>query len=241
MKKKLFHKITALTLTRRIVQVASYILFPGLFISTFSAIKSIYVALIGGTFSASALAGQIVLAVSMLLITAVLGRFFCGFLCAFGTMGDFFRYLGTKLKLPRPKIGTRIDRILKKLKYVLLVLIVLLIWTLGATILDGSNNPWTVFGMYATPKGWSDLSALVSVGAVLLLLIVFLSMFVERMFCRYLCPLGAVFAIVSKFRLFRIRKRAQSAVPAAPALGAVRWGFRSTAPMWSKARSASTV
>ena len=206
MKKKLFHKITALTLTRRIIQVASFLVFPGLFLSTFSAMKSIYTALIGGTFSASALAGQIVLAASMLLITAIMGRFFCGFLCSFGTMGDFFWYLGTKLKLPRPKIGSKADRILKKLKYVILVLIVLFIWTFGATILNGTNNPWTVFGMYASIKGWSDLSALVSVGALLLLLIIVGSMFVERMFCRYLCPLGGIFAIVSKFRLFKIRK-----------------------------------
>jgi len=206
MKKKLFQKITALTLTRRIIQAASFLLFPGLFISTFSAIKSIYTALIGGTFSVAALAGQMVLAVSMLLITAIMGRFFCGFLCSFGTMGDFLWYLGSKLKLPRPNIGSKTDRILKKLKYVLLVLIVLLIWTFGWTILNGTNNPWTVFGMYASIKGWSDLSAFVSIGAVLLLLIFFGSLFIERMFCRYLCPLGAVFAVVSKFRLFKIRK-----------------------------------
>ena len=92
MKKKIFHKITALALTRRIIQVLSLVIFPGLFISTFSAIKSIYTALLGGTFHAAAMSGQIVLAVSMLLITAIMGRFFCGFLCAFGTMGDFFWY-----------------------------------------------------------------------------------------------------------------------------------------------------
>ena len=206
MKKKLFHKITALTLARRIIQILSLVLFPGLFISTFSAMKSVYTTIIAGTFSASALAGPLVLLISMLLITAIMGRFFCGFLCAFGTMGDFLWYIGTKLKLPRPKIGSRSDRLLKKLKYVLLILIVVLIWTLGATILSGTNNPWTVFGMYASIKGWADLSALVSVGALLLLLIIVGSLFIERMFCRYLCPLGAVFAIFSKFRLFKIRK-----------------------------------
>jgi polyferredoxin len=142
MKKKLFHKITALTLTRRIIQIASLVLFPGLFISTFSAIKAVYVSIVSGTFSAAALTGQIVLAVSMLLITAIMGRFFCGFLCAFGTMGDFFWYLGSKLKIQRPKIGTRADRILKKVKYVLLIGIVLLIWTLGVSILSGTGNPW---------------------------------------------------------------------------------------------------
>ncbi|NLI54815.1 MAG: FMN-binding protein [Clostridiales bacterium] len=206
MKKKLFHKITALTLTRRIIQALSLVLFPGLFISTFSAIKAIYTSIIDGTFSASAMAGQIVLAVSMLLITAIMGRFFCGFLCAFGTMGDFLWVLGTKLKLQRPKIGTRFDRLLKKLKYILLAAIVLLIWTLGLTILGGKDNPWTVFGMLTSLSGWTDLSVLISFGMILLLLIAAGSLYIERFFCRYLCPLGAVFAIASKFRLFRIRK-----------------------------------
>ena len=69
MKKKLFHKITALTLTRRIIQIASLILFPGLFLYSFAAMKSIYVALISGTFNGPALTGQLVLTISLLIIT----------------------------------------------------------------------------------------------------------------------------------------------------------------------------
>jgi len=199
-------KISPLMLTRRLIQLAAFVLFPGLFISTFAALKSIYTAIIGGTFSASAMAGQIVLAVSMLVITALMGRFFCGFLCAFGSMGDLLWYLGGKLKIKRPKISPQADRALKSVKYILLAGIVLFIWTLGASVLGGTANPWTVFGMYAGYKGWADLSALWSLGALLLLLIMAGSMLIERFFCRYLCPLGAVFAIVSKFRLFKIRK-----------------------------------
>lgn len=46
--------------------------------------------------------------------------------------------------------------------------------------------------------------------ALLLVLIIVGSLYIERFFCRYLCPLGAAFAVVSKFRLFRIQKpRAQ--------------------------------
>ncbi|MEN6340904.1 MAG: 4Fe-4S binding protein, partial [Clostridiaceae bacterium] len=149
-KTRKFKKIAPLTLTRRLIQLASFILFPGLFLSTFLAIKSIYTALIGGTFSAAALTGQIVLVVSMLLITALMGRFFCGFLCSFGSMGDLLWYIGTKLKLPRPQIKPKVDRILKLTKYVLLIGIVVLIWTFGLSILSGTNNPWTVFGMYAS-------------------------------------------------------------------------------------------
>ncbi|HWQ06639.1 MAG TPA: FMN-binding protein, partial [Feifaniaceae bacterium] len=191
-------------------QAAAFILFPGLFLSTFSAMKALYTALIGGTFSASQNVGELILVISMLLITAIMGRFFCGFLCSFGSMGDLFWFLGSKLKLPRPKLSPKADRLLKGLKYVVLGGIVLLIWTFGLTILGGTANPWTIFGMYASLSGWSDLSALISVGALLLLIIIVGSMLIERFFCRYLCPLGAVFSLVSRFRLFKIRKPAQN-------------------------------
>ncbi len=173
------------------------------------AIKSIYTALINGTFDASAMAGQIILAVSMLLITAVMGRFFCGFLCAFGSIGDFFWYIGTKLKLKRPTIGIRTDQNLKKIKYFLLAGVVLLTWTMGVSVMGGTSNPWTVFGMLTKFSGWTSPAALLSIGMALLVLIAAGSMYFERFFCRYLCPLGALFAIVSRFRLFQIRKPRQ--------------------------------
>lgn len=197
-------------LTRRIIQAASFVLLPGLFISTFAGIKTVYTAILNGTFSVAQNAGDLILVISMLLITAIMGRFFCGFLCSFGSMGDLFWFLGTKLKLRRPKISQRADRLMKGLKYVILIGIVLLIWTVGLSILGGTANPWTIFGMYATLSGWADLSSLISIGALLLLIIVAGSMLIERFFCRYLCPLGAVFSIVSKFRLFKIRKPAQN-------------------------------
>ena len=203
-------EMSRMMLIRRIVQAISFVLFPGLFLSTFAGIKSIVTAIINATFSVTQQAGDLILVISMLLITAIMGRFFCGFLCSFGSIGDLFWFLGTKLKIRRPKISQRADRVLKSLKYILLAGIVLLGWVLGMSLLSGTSNPWTIFGMYATLSGWADLSAWISVGALLLLLILAGSMFVERFFCRYLCPLGAVFAVVSKFRLFKIRKPAQN-------------------------------
>ena len=202
-------QISPLKLIRRLIQTASFVLFPGLFLSTFSAMKTLFTAILGGSFSMTANAGDLILVLAMLLITALMGRFFCGFLCAFGTMGDFFWALGSKLKLRRPKLSHRADQLLKSLKYVLLIGIVLLGWTLGLTLLSGTANPWTVFGMYATLGGWSDLTAWLTLGAALLVLIMAGSLLIERFFCRYLCPLGAVFAVVSKVRLFKIRKPAQ--------------------------------
>ena len=43
-------------------------------------------------------------------------------------------------------------------------------------------------------------------GAAILVLIIIGAMFIERFFCRYLCPLGAIFAILSKFKIFKVHK-----------------------------------
>lgn len=196
----------ALAAARRIIQVIAFVLFPGLFLLTFSAIGEIISALAHGTFSAAALAQPLVLAVSVLLITAVMGRFFCGFLCSFGAMGDLAWFLGRKLKLPQAKLSEPSDRALKLVKYLVLAVIAVGAWILGLFSATGAWSPWTVFGMYATIGSWPALSGLLSIGGVLLLAIFAASMFIDRFFCRFLCPLGAIFVPISRFRLYQIRK-----------------------------------
>ena len=61
-------KIATTQLLRHIIQLVAFILFPGLFISTFAAIRDVYTALINGSFSLSAQAESllVLLAVSQL-------------------------------------------------------------------------------------------------------------------------------------------------------------------------------
>lgn len=196
---------SAVQITRHIIQLIAFVLLPGVFISTYSAIKDVYIALIGGTFSATALASQLWLLAAILPITILAGRFFCGFLCAFGSMGDFLWFLSRKAVPHRKSIDERADRILKLLKYVVLVGSIVSFWTLGLSI-SSTADPWTIFGMYASVTGWPSFTNHLSIGAGLLLIIIIGSLFIERFFCRYLCPLGAIFAILSRLRLFRIKK-----------------------------------
>jgi uncharacterized protein with FMN-binding domain len=208
--KKKIKKVNWTNIVRRAVQIAAFIFMPGLFISTFASIKSIYTAAISGTFDASALMPQIFIIIAVIPLTIIVGRFFCGFLCSFGAIGDFIWFISKKVWKSKPKINPKADKILKGFKYVLLAFIVVFVWTLGAVVIDPDHNPWNIFGMYTALSGWTSLSALFTVGGLLLLLIFAGTFFVERFFCRYMCPLGAVFAIISKFRIFRIKKPAEA-------------------------------
>lgn len=206
-------KISKNQIIRRLIQIAAFLLMPGLFISTFSAIKSIYTALIGGTFAFSTLSYDILLLVAVIPITVLMGRFFCGYICSFGAMADLFWYISQKIHKKRYTLNQHLDQILKKLKYLVLLFIVVFIWTLGFASFSSTANPWNIFGMFASIGSWPSVSYLFTIGGALMLLFIIGSIFIERFFCRYLCPLGAVFSLLSLARVFRIKKPRKNCGP----------------------------
>ena len=190
---------------RVIIQILAFVLVPGLFISIFSSMGSIYTALISGSFTIAEYGGQIALLLGAIIITIIWGRFFCGFICSFGAFQDLMRAIGKRI-FKDHRIPEKADRILKYLKFVILSFIILGVWTLGI-MNDIVWSPWTVFGYYSDITVFGSMAYLFSLGGALLLLIMIGSMFTERFFCRYLCPLGAVFTLFGRIRLFKLRKK----------------------------------
>ena len=153
----------------------------------------------------------------LLLFGAVLGRFVCGFLCPFGLIQDLI------WKIPVPKAWRKRkllpgDRVLKWLKYVLLALFCILL-PLVAVDVVGQGKPW--FCAYVCPSG-TFLGGIPLVAANeglravlgwlwnwklgLLIAILVLSLFFYRPFCRYLCPLGAVYGCFNPIAFLRYQK-----------------------------------
>lgn len=175
------------------LQLMFFALVPSAFSSGFMGIKGLLLQVEGGsqitfsTFSA--------LLLVLLAFTVVFGRYFCGYACAFGTFGDVL-YQATgfvlkKLKVKRHPIPRAAAKWLGYLKYVVLAAVCIAVLA-GAGQFINENSPWSAFSRLSsfTVRGITVVGA-VSLGAIALGM-----MWEKRFFCRFLCPLGAVFSVM---------------------------------------------
>lgn len=149
----------------------------------------------------------------LMVVGALVGRFVCGWLCPFGLVQDLL-YKIPFVKKIRNLPG---DRWLKLLKYVILVVFVILLPLFVVDII-GQGQPW--FCKYICPSG-TLMAGLPLVAAneglhgaigwlfawknLILAVLILLSIVVYRPFCRYLCPLGAVYGVFNPIAFYRFR------------------------------------
>ncbi|NJD03960.1 MAG: 4Fe-4S binding protein [Ruminiclostridium sp.] len=196
------HKISGISIFRFAAQVIFLLILPGLFDLTFIGLKHAYLMIISGKPDILQLLPYIVEALIIIPATMLFGRFFCGWFCAFGAFNDFIYAISRKVFGIKLRVSEKLDSFLKCLKYIVLVLIVSIVWTSGSTFF-GKLNPWAAFAQISElPAALSQYAA----AFLVLLLIAFGAMLVERFFCRYLCPLGAIFTVVSKIKPLKIEK-----------------------------------
>ena len=140
----------------------------------------------------------------LLFFGALLGRAVCGFLCPFG----FLQELIHKIPFPFKRRSFRGDWALRGLKVVILALLVVLPLFFALT---------PFFCKYLCPAGTlagvllalSDAAIRPLLGGIfawklaVLLSLVVLSLILFRPFCKYLCPLGAIYGFFNRFALYR--------------------------------------
>jgi len=145
---------------------------------------------------------QLIAALVIFPISIYFGRFFCGWFCAFGSFNDFLYLISSRVFKMKYKVNKQLDAILKYLKYIILLFIIYFTWTKGNKLFD-SMSPWDAFALITDfPQAITDYF----IGFAFLGVITVGAIYIERFFCRYLCPLGAVFAIISKLRKIKIDK-----------------------------------
>jgi len=136
------------------------------------------------------------------LVVLIWGRgLFCGWICPFGSMSELLNHLGKKLKLPQFELPEKWHKVLRYLRYLIfagLVPAFLYSPELGEKLAE--IEPFkTTFFLVPWQRHWGFFSYW--------LVLMVLSLFWFRPFCRYLCPLGAALAVPSLFRIAGPKRR----------------------------------
>ncbi len=147
----------------------------------------------------------------LILLGVLLGRVICGFLCPFGWFQELLH------KIPTKKLSTKKLKPLTYLKYVVLLVMVVLLPVLVTNHL-GMGDPF--FSKYLCPPGVLEgaiplsmanagiraaLGSLFTWKFIVLLTVIVLSIVFYRPFCKWLCPLGAFYALLNKVSLFQMQ------------------------------------
>jgi ferredoxin-type protein NapH len=140
-----------------------------------------------------------------LLFTLLLGRFFCGWICPATLLYELNTNLGIWLERLGLPVGRR--RWDRRIKYAVLGLGLLASALTGAVLL-ASVYPPAVIGREAY---YSIALGGFGAGAVFFLVTMAFDLLVARRgFCRYLCPGGALYSLLGRYRLLRIQRKVQS-------------------------------
>ncbi|MGB0206338.1 MAG: 4Fe-4S binding protein, partial [Neptuniibacter sp.] len=119
---------------------------------------------------------------------------FCGWLCPFGALQELSTQLLSKLNLPNFEPDESLDRILKKIKYLLLLAILTAaftspVWTDRLVEIEPFKTSITFYFVRYWPFiVWAIIAVLAST-------------LIYKGYCRYVCPLGAAMAVLGKLRI----------------------------------------
>lgn len=165
-------------------------------------------------------------ALGTVILTVIFGRFFCGWVCPFGSVHHFVGYLGNRKKTAAQKIELNKYRKAQGIKYYILILLLVTAAFAPAAslqtglldplplitrsvnlvllpIVDRSVNIVSISGRFYA-GGWLIF--------VIFLTAVLLNLVIPRFYCRFVCPLGALFGVIDRFAIWRIGKKQNACI-----------------------------
>lgn len=210
------HKFTAKEIKklhvwlRAVIQVLYFCFIPSAYTAAFAGVKYIFTQI--GAGDKIEISSFVAVLIVLCGYTIIFGRFFCGFACAFGSLGDavhaLYAAVCKKIKKKPVELGKAAADKLSCLKYVVLAVIVIMCFA-GVYSKAQGTSPWDVFSMLHA--GNFRLGNYIP-GLVILILLLAGMCVQERFFCRFLCPMGAIFSILPVLPFFALHRSRESCI-----------------------------
>ncbi|SHH44777.1 4Fe-4S binding domain-containing protein [Caloranaerobacter azorensis DSM 13643] len=145
------------------------------------------------------------------LIGVLLGRFVCGWLCPFGLIEELL------YKIPSPKL--KVSKKFQKLKYLKYFILVIFVILMPMFWVNDMGIGFPTFCKYICPVGTleggiplvilnkslrSIVGFIFAWKVALLIIVIILSIIIFRPFCRFICPLGAIYSLFNPISVYRL-------------------------------------
>ncbi len=142
----------------------------------------------------------------VLALTLLFGPVFCSWICPFGTVEEFIGKIGKKIfkKNYNHFVPSIIDKLLRYIRYVILILVVINTAISGKLLFANFDPYFALFNI------WS--SEVTRLSLLVLGLVLIGSLFVERPWCKYFCPLGALLGIFNLFRIVKLKRNEKTCI-----------------------------
>lgn len=125
--------------------------------------------------------------------TVLWGRLYCGRICAFGAMTQLMdAVLPARWRIEPPPA---LERRASFIKYGLLASVVVYFLVTHDMLVYRYVEPFWMFGLFGTTGMWIGLGILLTA-----------TIFVRNLYCRFLCPIGALLGVISNVTVFRIKR-----------------------------------
>ncbi len=128
---------------------------------------------------------------------------YCGWLCPFGALQEITNEIAQRLKVPQIEVPFVVQERLWAIKYTLFVAILgLSFYSMEQALILAEIEPFKTAMSMRFERAWPFVLFVIA--------LLLAGLFIERFYCRYLCPLGAALAIPAKLKLFDwLRRRSQ--------------------------------
>ena len=172
----------------------------------FGGVVSIYQYAAAGTFTKKIHESSFILMIIVFALALAFGPVFCGWICPMGTVQEFISRIGRRIfgKRHNSFIPRAADRYLRYLRYLVLG------WVIYATAVSGVLVFADYDPYYALFNFWTGEVAVSAF--VILALVLLAALFVERPFCKYACPYGAVLGLFNIVRVFGIKRNTDTCI-----------------------------
>ena len=170
----------------------------------FGGVETLYTLASSGLLVKKIHSSALVLAGLSLLLAIFFGPVFCGWICPLGTVQEWVGKLGRRLFRRRYNhfVPAKLDGVLRYARYAILIWVLYVTATSGTLIFEAYDPYFALFNFWSSEVA---PTALFILGATLVL-----SIFVERPWCKYVCPYGAVLGLTNLFRVFSIKRAAST-------------------------------